>query len=86
MTAPIILSCAIAAGWVILALLAPFLGRRHQNGAFWITIVTGVPVLGWLTWAWGPGVGVGFFIIGMILLQRRCAPRNESVPTRHPEV
>lgn len=71
MTAPLAL-CAIAAAaaWLVLALSLPFVPRRWRADCFWLAVVAAVPLLGWLTWAWGPGPGVAGFLAGLLALRR----------------
>nr|WP_256447741.1 DUF2484 family protein [Paracoccus marinaquae] len=61
-------SCAIAALWALLACLVPFWAERYRFHAFWVMVFLGVPVLGWLTLQWGPGVGVAAFALGLAIL------------------
>ena len=34
----------------------------------WVLIISGVPVLGWLTYLYGPACGVLFLLLGLSLL------------------
>lgn len=58
--------------WGIAAALLPLLGRRRHVIGLWILVVTGVPVLGALTYVLGPGIGVGALIVGFLVLF--CSP------------
>lgn len=56
--------------WLCLAMAMPRLHMHHRPRLFWILIVAGVPILGWLTLYWGPTAGVGAFALGLWLLFR----------------
>lgn len=62
------IALAIAVVWVGLACLLPFVGWRWRQTALWTLVVLGVPVLGWVTYIWGPGFGVLVFAIGLSIL------------------
>lgn len=79
MTPAVISSCGAVGLWVLLAALIGFLRPHHRLAAFWIVVVLGVPVLGWLTLNWGPSVGVGAFALGLALLLRRPS-RPRTIP------
>lgn len=62
-------AAALAAlAWAALACLLPMVRPKWQHSAIWSLIVTGVPVLGWLTYLCGPGFGVLFLALGLSLL------------------
>lgn len=66
-----------AAAWLALALTLPMVQRRCRADGFWIAVAVAVPLLGWLTYAWGPGPGVLGFIAGLLALRRcRHTPRG----------
>lgn len=82
MSAALIITLAVALGWLALACLLPLLRTRHRPRAFWALVATGVPVLGWLTLNWGPVAGVAGFTLGLAVLfwpPRRQA-RNRILP------
>ena len=61
----------IAAGiWACMTCLVPLSPPQWRMTAFWCAVVCGVPVLGWLTFAMGPGVGVAALALGLLLLVR----------------
>lgn len=68
MTALPIMTLAVAAGWLLMACLLPYLRPHHRPRAFWAMVATGVPVLGWLTLHWGPMLGVAGFALGLAAL------------------
>ena len=70
MTQHVILALTIMAGWLIMARLARSLRPRQRQRALWALVFTGVPVLGWLTYACGPLAGVGFLTLGVLVLVR----------------
>lgn len=62
-------AAALAAlAWAVLACLLPIVPPRWSYPAIWALIVTGVPVLGWLTYLCGPGFGVLFLALGLSVL------------------
>lgn len=65
-----ILALGVVAGWLFLARLARGLRPRQRHRAVWALLVTGVPVLGWLTYACGPLAGLAFLILGGFVLIR----------------
>lgn len=73
---------AAAATWLCLALTLPAVPLRWRAQCFWAAVAVAVPLLGWLTWAWGPGPGVGGFLVGLLALQRcrRIPVRPVSLP------
>lgn len=62
------IAIAIAVVWVGLACLLPFVPWRKRSAALWTLVFLGVPVLGWVTFFWGPGFGVLVFAIGLSIL------------------
>ncbi|MCQ0970788.1 DUF2484 family protein [Paracoccus sp. TK19116] len=78
-------SGAIVALWALLAALMPLFGPRHRSAAWWLLVVAGVPLLGWLTLKWGPGIGVLAFALGALALWRRPSQDRASVRDRHVE-
>ncbi|WEF25215.1 DUF2484 family protein [Paracoccus sp. S3-43] len=69
-----VLALAVVAGWLALAVLQRRLPVRQRSRAFWALIVTGIPVLGWLTLTGGPIAGVAGLALGFAILLR--APRR----------
>lgn len=59
-----------AAIWGFVTCLLPLTSPQWHLPAFWVCVVLGVPVLGWLTFAVGPGAGVGALALGLLLLVR----------------
>jgi hypothetical protein len=77
MTVLTIVSGVVVLAWVVLASLIPYLRDRYQFNASWLMVALGVPVLGWLTLNWGPGIGVGAFALGFcVLLRQPLRPRQ----------
>lgn len=73
--------------WGCLACLIPFIQHRNRALAFWGAVILGVPVLGWLTFVAGPGLGVLAFGLGVatlvyppieVLRRRRSLQRDRS--------
>lgn len=58
----------VAVLWSGVACLLPFVRHHWQFAVLWALVVTGVPVLGWLTYLFGPAGGVLFLAIGLALL------------------
>ena len=81
-----LLALAGAAVWLTLACLPPPLSRRWQRRASWVLVLAGVPVLGWLTLEWGPGLGVLGFGLGLLMLLGRPTARRRAarLPTPAP--
>ena len=65
-----VLALAVVAGWLLLVRLARTLGRRQRQRALWALVISGVPLLGWLTYACGPWAGIGFLSLGLLVLVR----------------
>lgn len=65
-----------AALWLIAARLIPSLRERHRGAAFWALVLTGVPMLGWVTLNFGPGAGVLGFALAVAAL---------ALGPRHPD-
>ena len=64
------ISVLLVAIWLVMACLLPILRRQHRMPAFWLLVLTGVPVLGWLTLHWGPGAGFGTLVLALGTLLR----------------
>lgn len=86
MTAMGALALAVTGLWLVLAGLAvTALPRRWHHRAARALVLAGVPVLGWLTLAWGPGPGVAGLAVGvplLLLLGRHRAGRAQARMTR----
>lgn len=70
MIAPATLSLLAAGFWLVVACLIPFLRIGRRAALFWVMVLAGVPVLGWLTLHWGPVPGFGALSLGLWLLMR----------------
>ncbi|SEN82644.1 Protein of unknown function [Paracoccus alcaliphilus] len=70
MTQPHYISLLFVAIWLVMACLIPFLRAQHRPAAFWAMVLVGVPVLGWLTLHWGPGIGFGTLVLALWVLLR----------------
>lgn len=64
-SAPPLIATAIL---LALAVALPWTGARMRRGLVWLIVVAGVPTLGWLTFDWGPWVGVAGFALGALAL------------------
>lgn len=60
---------AIALIWLAAALCLGYVPLSYRARAGWVIALPGVPVLGWLTYLCGPGVGVIAFAIGLLALR-----------------
>lgn len=67
-------AAAVTGVWLCLACLVPMLAPRWRPRANWCLVTFGVPILGWLTLVWGPGIGVLGFALGLLALGRRPPP------------
>ena len=54
--------------WGCAASVVPFLRYRWRATVFWSVVITGVPVLGWLTFVWGPMIGIVALALGILTL------------------
>ena len=54
--------------WLVLAWARLNVPMRWRLRVRVLLIVTGIPVLGWLTLLWGPGAGTAALVIGAALL------------------
>mgnify|MGYP002652945673 FL=1 len=71
--------CALAAlMWVIAAVTAARLRGDRRGRALWALVVAGVPMLGWLTLAWGPVAGLAGFVAGGAILARPLQRLNDT--------
>ncbi|WP_410216475.1 DUF2484 family protein [Paracoccus sp. (in: a-proteobacteria)] len=72
----------LAGGWLCLAWWLPRLPFRWRRHLLAGLVVLGVPILGWLTLLWGPGLGVLGLGLGLgLLLSRQRVRRGASVPS-----
>ena len=56
--------------WLVAANVAGFLPSRDKHWrAAYVLIVTGIPILGWVTWANGPIVGLIILAMGASVLR-----------------
>lgn len=63
---PLALSCV----WLITAnVMAMFPSRDHHWRAAYVLIAIGIPLLGWVTYAHGPVIGVALLIAGASVLR-----------------
>lgn len=65
MPLPLILACL----WAIAACLAGMAPQRYHWPAAWVLIATGIPLLGWVTFATGPVWGLICFAAGASVLR-----------------
>ncbi len=75
-----LLALVVAVVWLALSCLTPRLQRRGQRRASRALVLAGVPVLGWLTLEWGPGLGVLGFGMGLLMLLTRPTARRPVPP------
>ena len=72
---------AATAVLLLLAALLPFARGSLRRIVLWTVLIAGVPTLGWLTLAWGPGMGVaGFALAALILCGHPRADRRPAAP------
>lgn len=67
-TYPLWLAIGLPLLWLALALLRPLLPGRWGGWAELLLTVIGVPILGWLTYRWGPWLGIASLGIAAIAL------------------
>lgn len=71
--------------WGCAASLVPLVRYRWRGRVFWTIALTGVPVLGWLTYVWGPMIGLVGLALGMLTLMHspllfiRRRPAREAI-------
>ncbi|WP_347267231.1 DUF2484 family protein [Paracoccus sp. (in: a-proteobacteria)] len=63
-----LMAALMGALWAVLACLLPLVRRRWRHAALWLVVLAGVPLLGWLTYLCGPGLGVLFLALGLSVL------------------
>lgn len=63
-----LLAAAVPLLWLALALLRPLAPERWRGRAEILLTVIGVPILGWLTYRWGPWFGIAALGIGAIAM------------------
>lgn len=66
-----VIALAVTGLWLLAAFLMPLLAQRFRGRATVVLIALGVPILGWLTLLWGPGIGVASFALGVLALIAR---------------
>lgn len=64
--------------WTCLTCLARLGPPRWRQAVFWGVVMSGVPVLGWLTFAFGPGVGVATLALGLLLVRTSLSHHDSS--------
>lgn len=66
MSTPVLLLCL----WGLAANLAAMIPSRDNHWTrAWVLIATGIPLLGWLTWAHGPLAGLAALAAGASVLR-----------------
>ncbi|MFD1508869.1 DUF2484 family protein [Lacimonas salitolerans] len=66
MSVPLILCCL----WLVAANVAAMIPSRDNHWArAYALIVLGIPLLGWVTWAHGPWIGLLVMLAGMSVLR-----------------
>lgn len=74
------ISGGVALLWLVLACFLPRRSPLGQARLLAGMIIIGVPVLGWLTLHWGPGVGLGAFAAGLgAILHRNRQDKRQNV-------
>lgn len=63
-----VIAMSITGLWLFAACLISLLVPPHRGRARAVLIAMGVPILGWLTLVWGPGIGVTTFTLGLLAL------------------
>ncbi|MRX51374.1 DUF2484 family protein [Paracoccus sp. S-4012] len=85
---PALLCFLCAAIWVGLTAAVGLVPAERRAGPFWAAALAGVPLLGWMTYVWGPGAGIATFLLGLLVLIRAPAAvgarrrRREAVVAR----
>lgn len=77
------LAMVLAVLWGIATCAAGLVPQVRRGGVLWALAALGVPVLGGLTYLWGPGLGVGAFALGVVTLRLSAGgrqPPREGVP------
>ncbi|ABD55673.1 DUF2484 family protein [Jannaschia sp. CCS1] len=62
-------SLILACLWALVACCAGMAPRRVHIPAAWVLILTGIPLLGWVTYQAGPVWGVFLLLAGMSVLR-----------------
>lgn len=77
-----LMSGGLALLWLVLVCFLPRRAPLGQARLLAGMIIIGVPVLGWLTLHWGPGVGLGAFAAGLgAILHRNRQDRRQDIET-----
>jgi hypothetical protein len=64
------ISLILAALWALVAnVIAMLPSRDHHWRAAYILIAVGIPILGLVTWQYGPWVGLAVLVAGMSMLR-----------------
>lgn len=63
------LALGLAGVWLAAALMLGYVPPVRRPAVAWGLAVLGIPVLGFLTYIWGPGLGVMGFAIGLMILR-----------------
>lgn len=74
------LSLALALLWAAAAFCLPLAPRRRQGGLKIALIVAGIPVLGWVTYCCGPGLGMIALVLGFAVLLSAPLSRRRARP------
>lgn len=79
------LALGAVVAWGVLSFLSAYVRLRWRPTCQWCLVAVGVPVLGWVTYALGPVVGMLVFALGLCLLiwqprptHRRHGPRRQD--------
>lgn len=79
-TAVVILSVVAAVVWLLVACCVPRLREAQRPRALTGLVVAGVPLAGWLTYCFGPLVGIMAMIGAVVALLVPPRPRRRKTP------
>lgn len=81
---PDITAGLLVLGWLLLMALTRCLPAARRVVGLWIMVALGVPVLGWITWIWGPSAAIAGLALGtaavLLALRRPARPTDPSLP------